>query len=42
MRTIFDFSAENAKIADWLAEQNEFELAVRFLNSLTAAGCSVR
>jgi hypothetical protein len=31
VRGIFDFSAENAKIADWLAEQSEFELAVPIL-----------
>jgi hypothetical protein len=27
-RSIFDFSAENAKITDWLAERTGFELAV--------------
>jgi len=31
MRTVFDFSAENAKIADCLAERSEFELAVPIL-----------
>jgi len=28
--SIFDFSPENAKIADWLAEGVEFELAGDF------------
>jgi hypothetical protein len=28
MRSIFKVSAENAKIADWLAEQGRFEMAV--------------
>jgi len=27
-RTIFEFSAENAKSADWLAERSGFELPV--------------
>jgi hypothetical protein len=31
MRTIFEFPAENAKIADCLAEQSEFELPVPIL-----------
>jgi hypothetical protein len=32
VRTIFEFSAENGKIADWLAERVEFELAGDFAN----------
>lgn len=28
MRSIFDFSGENAKVANWLAERNGFELSV--------------
>jgi hypothetical protein len=31
MRTIFEFSPENAKIVDWLAERGEFELPVPIL-----------
>ena len=30
-RPIFDFSTKNAKIADWMAEQGEFELPVPIL-----------
>jgi hypothetical protein len=30
MRTIFDSSAENAKIVDWLAERSRFELSGDF------------
>jgi hypothetical protein len=36
MRGIFDFPAENAKVADWLAEQIGFELSVHFRNFLTS------
>ncbi len=31
MRSIFDSSSENAKIADWVAEGDEFELPVPVL-----------
>ena len=31
-RNIFDFSAENAKVADCLAEQGEFELSGDFIS----------
>ena len=31
MRTIFETSAESAKIADWLAERSHLELSVDFL-----------
>jgi hypothetical protein len=30
--SIFDFAAENAKITDWLAERDEFELAGDLVN----------
>jgi len=30
MPSIFDFSAESAKIEDWIAEQDEFELSGDF------------
>jgi hypothetical protein len=33
MRSIFDFSAENAKIADWLAERSRFEVSGDFATS---------
>jgi hypothetical protein len=34
MRTVLEFFAENAKIADWLAERSHFELSGDFANSL--------
>jgi len=34
MRTIFEFSAENAKIEDWVAERVEFELSADFVRDL--------
>jgi hypothetical protein len=36
MRSIFDFPAENAKIADWLAERSRFELSGDFDKSKVA------
>jgi hypothetical protein len=35
MRSLFDLSAENAKIEDWLVEQSGFELLDRFWNFQT-------
>jgi hypothetical protein len=34
MRSILDFSEENAEVADWLAERSQFELSGDFANSL--------
>jgi hypothetical protein len=42
MRSIFDFSAENAEIADCLAEQDEFELPVPVLELLTLSARRTR